>query len=104
MAAAVSAVYRVGRPRPRRAFGFGLAFRLLVRAVLDDVFIARAYTIFGPFVQKAPLSAVRVGVWGKPLTGLLWGSLWQYNRSVTLPDWGEPIGPQGKLAPTRVLV
>jgi len=40
MVLAVSAVHRVGRPRPRRAFGFGLAFRLSVCVLLDDVVMA----------------------------------------------------------------
>ncbi len=50
MVLAVSVVYRVGRPRPRRAFGFGLAFRLSERVALDDVVIAR-----GPY----PIEPIR---------------------------------------------
>ncbi len=54
MSAATLGVYRVGRPRPRRAPGFGLAFRLSVRVVLDVAVMAGNNTRFMRFSASPP--------------------------------------------------
>ena len=75
MRAATSGVYRVGRPRPRRAFGFGLAFRFPVLFMLDDVVIAKdIYHISrvrpeGPHTAIRALAVLRVGICNSRVAG-----------------------------------
>ncbi len=96
MSAATLGVYRVGRPRPRRAFGFGLAFRLSVRVALDIALMAGDDTRYSRFAASL-LNGCR-GPALVPLMAMLADAagVWRPERSsLHGPVWAEIAGSSG---------